>query len=111
MGYKTHSGGNFSGDLLIADACDLAAANFASEVVLRPIQEAQVAVPYPVSFPLQDATQLQPPHEVDHWNKPVWVEAPQEWDDAPVPARSDAVPYLAPFPGPPELGCAPNPGS
>ena len=73
MGYKTHSGGRYSGELLIADAGDLEAASFASEITIRSIQEPQVAVCVPFSFPLVDATQLQPPHEVDKWSKPIRV--------------------------------------
>ena len=42
IGYKTHSGGRYTGDLLIADVGDLEAANFASEVPIRAIQDGQV---------------------------------------------------------------------
>ena len=85
VGYKTHSGGLWSGDLAIVDVADLSKADKASQVPIRYFKAAEIL---PVKrngsfvFPLQDGSVLQPTHEVLQWNDNAWVEDVKAWDEA-----------------------------
>jgi hypothetical protein len=101
VGYKTHSGGLWSGDLAVVDAGDLAKADKASEVPIRYLKAAEVLPTKKDGafvFPLQDGSVLQPTHEVLQWNDSAWVEDVKAWDVAPTPGiRDEEPPYIKPI--------------